>query len=212
MSTEVSFYHLESGELTGRTYSGPERHLVIPVGQGVVLGLYGHERYRVSHSDDGFGNTTPTVTRRLPPRPGGTSDLTWEWSIQEDCWKSVPTLAGAKASKWAEAKEARAAAEVAPITVNGLTYDADQGSTFKILGTVVRAMHAQANAISDWQEEWTLADNTKVWLSAEALVEVGMTLGDRNSAIHRTSREIHDRIYACTSVSQVATISWSFPP
>lgn len=212
MNTEVSFYDLASGDLTGRTYSGPEHHLVIPEGQGVVPGRHDHIRCQVGHCDDGFGNTTPTVVSCLPTKPDDTPSMGWEWSISGDCWVGVPTLYGAQKSRWEEAKEARDLASVAPITVNDHTYDADQSSTFKILGTVVRAMYAQASGNTEWQEEWTFSDNTKAWLPAAEIVEVGMAIGDRTSAIHRASREVHDQIFACTSIPQVATISWSFPP
>lgn len=209
-----SFYDKSTGEFSGVGYSGPEIYLegAIPPGHLPFPGKHDRDFYRVSQADDGYGNLTPCLQKKLPPRPEDTEKSTWAWSEADNRWEETPTLEGAKSALWEKVKVERALAEVAPITAGGRTFDADSYSTTKILGAFVKVMFAQSQGYPVADEEWTLADNTRVLLTAGEVLTLGMALGNRTSDIHQTSRDARDRIFACTSTDQVATISWSFPP
>lgn len=207
MRVNVSFYILDGGLLTGHTYTGPLEFLSVPEGQGVVDGQYSMSRYKVSQADDGFGGLTPVVVPRIPDKPADTDLIAWSWSEQADNWVSEPTLDGAKDTKWAAIKAARAAAEVAPLTVDGLTFDADPASQQRIAGAVQLATLAPAG----WTLDWTLADNTAATLTAAQLVAVSIALGAQVSAAHATARVLRAQIDAATSIYDLNAITWPAP-
>lgn len=82
----VSFYRLDTGLFTGRTYSGDERHLRVPAGDGVVPGEHDHLSRRVDL-------TTGQVVDYQPPAPPDTEHETFAWDASIKRWVGTPTAA-----------------------------------------------------------------------------------------------------------------------
>ena len=82
-----------------------------------------------------------------PPAPPDTEHATWAWDCGTERWLSTPTLAAHRAAAWDRIKAARAAAQHAPITVDGRTYDADPASQQRIAGASTRCRRPPASAL-----------------------------------------------------------------
>lgn len=88
MSAHWSFFDGSTGELVGRTYSGPEAYLAdnTPPGCVAIEGAHDHRCRRVNLS-------TGAVEPWQPPQPAADGWQAWQWGAQSERWLSVPTLA-----------------------------------------------------------------------------------------------------------------------
>ncbi len=114
-------------------------------------------------------------------------------------------LAKAKARAWSRIKASRAAAETAPLTVAGRTFDATDVSQRQIAGAVQLALIAGPAFTVDW----TLADNTSATLTQAEIVAVGVALGQRTAAIYATGRALRSQIEACATVAGADAVVWA---
>jgi hypothetical protein len=126
------------------------------------------------------------------------------WDVYNKVWYDPRSLAEIKAAKWDEIKVARANADYSPITVDGHTFDANQESQQKIAGAVQLALLAG----SDWSIDWTLTDNTVHTLTQAEMINVGVALGQRTSAIYSTARQLRIAIETAIDADDVQLITW----
>lgn len=141
------------------------------------------------------------VTKPAQPSP-------WcEWNRAAKAWADPRTLAELRAARWAEIKLARAAAEAAPLAVDGRVFDADADSQRRIAGAVQLAVIAPAG----WSLDWTLADNTTATLTAAEVIAVGVALGQQVSAVHAVARLLRTQIESAEDAPEINAITWPAP-
>lgn len=106
----------------------------------------------------------------------------------------APDLEGCQAAKWAEVKSFRDQLEdgVAPTPLGPV--QCDDRSKLKISGLVQLATIAAASG-EQFAEEFTLADNQVVLLSAHGAIAMGVAVGRYVSAVHAASRALRALIY-----------------
>lgn len=132
------------------------------------------------------------------------------WDFVNKVWVDPRTLVDHQDAAWERIKLDRAAAATTAITVAGHTYDADPESRANIVGSFASAQDAIANGMP-WQREWTLADDSSVWLTAEQMVQVGRALDAQVDAAHQRGRQLRAQIYATTDPHQLTNITWHAP-
>lgn len=111
-------------------------------------------------------------------------------------WKDTRSLDGAKTQKWFEIKSQRDTLELGGFIYAGLSYDSDQVSQ----GRIVAAASLGVGV------EWTLKDNTTVWLSSEQLKELQTVLAAHVTDIHIRGRNARIAIESATTISDVESI------
>jgi hypothetical protein len=119
-------------------------------------------------------------------------------------WEDARSLDEAKIQAWDRIKAARAAAETAPLTVEGRTFDATDISQRQIAGAVQLALIAGPTFTVDW----TLADNTSATLTQAEIIAVGVALGQRTAAVYSIGRGLRAQIESAITVDQVDSVSW----
>jgi Domain of unknown function (DUF4376) len=140
---------------------------------------------------------TQAVCRTHAPGPYSRFD----WATKT--WGDSRTLADHQAAAWARIKQARDAAETAPLTVDGRTYNAGPDSVVRILGAVVSAL-----TDPQWSDTWTLADNTRIVVTASDILAVGRALTAQTSSAHRRGRQLRAQIEAATDAAQLDLMTW----
>lgn len=125
-------------------------------------------------------------------------------SITQDANDSLDTV---KLRRWAYIKQRREQAEQSPVTVNGLTFDADTASTQKIAAAVVLAMIAKM-ASTQFSEEWTLSNNTSALLTGDDLINLGVALGTHVGSVYAIGRNLRTSIDSSTTIAAVNSVDW----
>ena len=154
------------------------------------------------------------------------------WDRVAKVWTDPRSATALKADRWVGIKSARAAAEVAPLTVDGRTYDADPESQRRISGAVQLALIAalsvhvasatpgepptQAERLAaldaaGWSIDWTLANNAVATLTAAEVIAVGIALGAHVSAAHAAARLLRARIESAEDAPEINAITWPAP-
>ncbi len=203
-----SFYKIDSGEILPDAVSCPEDWVsaIIPAGCGVLPGHHDRERFAVGQADDGFGNLSPALVRRLPPRPEDTPARSWEWCEQADNWIGVPTLSGARLARWQEIKTARDAVASSPTIVT-------QGKAWQVDDASRAAMRDQLEVAdfvgATWSTVWTLGDNTRATVTAPALRAVLAAYGMRANAAQQRAQALRDALHRAQTVQEINAISWT---
>lgn len=128
------------------------------------------------------------------------------WSNTTMSWEAG--LDVLRASKWREIKAARDAAISAPLQTESGVFDADPRSR-AALSDSVSVLAAAGRRGKPRSTQFTLADNSSVWLSANEADDVLVALGDRTEAAHGIARTLRARIESATA-EQLETIAW--PP
>lgn len=129
------------------------------------------------------------------------------WFPETKTWVRQITLDEAKRSRRELINRYRDAAEFGTFTWDGSAFDCDPESRNKIMGVVVRAVLAM-NTSTPFEEQWTLADNTVRTLSAEDIVQIGMTLAAHVSSVHAISRTLKSQIEAAQTIEEVNAVDW----
>lgn len=122
-------------------------------------------------------------------------------------WHDPRPLAAAKAAAWEAAKSARDAAEAADFEFEGVMYQPD---IKRITGGVLNALMAQLAGVP-FSEEWTVSDNTSVWLDGAQMQALGLALARRISDIHATGRAMRKAIADATDPAEAYTAA-IWPP
>lgn len=156
------------------------------------------------------------VTEMEPPQAQAGYWRHWTgaaWEQVADSAAPGPTLEQLKAQKWVEMKEARRQALCAPLATPYGTFDADPDSRGNIIDTA-HLMQTEAQAFapgSNPTEDFTLADNTVVTLTASQMVEVALLLANQVKAAYARGRVVRAEIEAATTAAEVAAVTWSTP-
>lgn len=146
--------------------------------------------------------------RQRPPAPSEHH----AWSPTVKAWYDPRTLDDIKASKWAEIKEAREEAKVAPtIDTPFGVLDADAVAVQNVERTLAGLREATALGIAPTTITWTLADNTDVSLTPTQLAHIAVLLLNRGNAAHERARYLRTLIDQATTVDEVSQISWTTP-
>lgn len=125
------------------------------------------------------------------------------WSNAFMAWIDTRTLDDLKAGRWVLIKSERAQKDAAPITVGGLTLDADQKARESLMGAVL-----EMQATGRQTRRWTLADNTRQHLTLEQLVSIGSAIADRTEALQNASQDMREQINAAQTAAQVEAVVW----
>lgn len=128
----------------------------------------------------------------------------WVWQMPQRVAVDNRTVQQAQCQAWERIKAARAIAEAAPFTCNGLVYDFN-------FNNITIAAQGAALALasgSPFSVVWTLHDNTTVTLDAQGMIAVGTAMGDTIDTIYNTSRTLRAAIYACWNNTQADEIVW----
>ena len=198
--SEYSFYSPETGEFSGVVYSGPDDHCPNYPGMARMSGRYSKDGHAVRFAPDDFGSTVPTVVQKIPESPPDGHE--WGWHDASG-WVLVPTLAGLRASRWAQLREQRDALEISPLTVLGNLFDVNERAVARISLAI-----KQAEARPGWSTDWTLADNSTVLVTDSDLVLVLLELAARGEWLHKTGRLLRGQIASATTAAQVAAVQW----
>lgn len=148
----------------------------------------------------------------LAPLPGswdGVSPLVlradglgWDLVQAEQASQSIEQ---ARAAKRAAIVAARDAAEVAPITVGGRSFDADMKSLFRI--SVALGLATDPG----WIEQWTLADNSVSPVTSADLQAVLSAVATRASGLHGHCRALLAQVQAANSPAELQDITPNWP-
>lgn len=135
-----------------------------------------------------------------PPVPG------WLWSGTR--WQPPPlTLLELQDIKWGEIKALRAEAIDAPLVTPYGTFDSYAQARNDIADSVLLANNLTLLSIPV-SIDFTLADNTVINLDAEAMINVGLMLGDKVQTVRGIATGLRADIYATTAPEQLDDIVW----
>lgn len=136
---------------------------------------------------------------------GPNVEIGWTHNGQRFSAPVVP-LADAKVSLWTRAKALRDAKINAGVAVAGVgTFDSDDASRLNLTGASVMALAAQA-ANQPFSINWKLADNSIVTLNAAQMIQIGVAVGAKVSAIHARAQAIGLAIEAATTRQNLEAI------
>lgn len=191
---EYTVFHRATGEVA---YSGIcEAPGYLATG---LLGVLEGARYESGWLDG-------DVHHNLPAQPS--PHHVWDW--QTKTWADPRTLDDLKATKWAEIKLARDAAERVPLVTQLGTFDADPKGRTNLTDTIL-LLQSLAAIGQPAEIDFTLADNTVVSLSLQQMVMVGIALGNQVQGAYNTGRQLRGLIDAATSAGQLDAIAWPTP-
>lgn len=208
MNVTVSIYRGDTGEFTGQILTLPADHLEdnLDMGLHAFPGRHDRDRFAVGHADDGFGNLSPALVRKLPPRPDDTPAQEWEWCEQAADWIGVPTLSGARLARWQEIKAARDALASSPTIVT-------QCRLWQVDDASRAAMRHQLDVAdfvgATWSTIWTLGDNTTATVTAPTLRAVLAAYGMRANAAQQRAQTLRDALHRAQTVQEINAISWT---
>lgn len=114
----------------------------------------------------------------------------------------APTFEEIVAAKIAELKTTRDTLETEPIEYNGNLFDFDDKARDRINSAII------ALSITGQSIEWTTADNTNVFVTADDLRGVVANVAVRSNELHIKYRELKERVEACTTKEELDKIQW----
>lgn len=112
----------------------------------------------------------------------------------------------AKPEMWAAVKVVREAKENSPAQTPLGPVDSDEKSKVRVLGLVQMAVLANQAGDETFSEEFTMADNTTIMLTANQAIALGVALGKNISDIHKNSRDLRAAINAATTFAELEAI------
>lgn len=137
-----------------------------------------------------------------PQAPGPGRTLLWQAGTF--AWRDNRTLQQAQAGRWEEVKTERDARMGGTFTAVGHTFQID---LVMIPGSALSAKVALDNN-TPWSKQWTLANDTRVTLTAAQMIEVGQAMDATVDAIWNTSQDLRDAIYAADDLETVDAVTW----
>lgn len=177
--------------------------IVCPDGCVSVDGLHDLRLTMLGGGQDDYGAAVYSAVSCIPPRPADTQTEGWEWDDEEGEWRTVMTVAGLRASRWAQLRERRNELEVAPLLVDGMLFDVDERAVARISLAL-----KQADLTPGWAKDWTLADNTVAQITAPVLMRVLLALAARGEQLHATGRALRQRIAEAATAAQIKAVTW----
>jgi hypothetical protein len=139
-----------------------------------------------------YWNGSEFISIGNPPTPNHTFD----YVIKE--WVDLRTLDEIKAQKWAEIKQQRNAFEFGGFLFEGNRYDSDQISQGRIV----------AAASLGVEVEWTLQNNSAIWLSPAKLKELQIAMAMHVTQIHARGKVAREAIYAAITKEEIEAIAY----
>lgn len=197
----VHFYKLVDGLFTGTEFSGSYADIAphTRAGWGAIEGVSDWLSQRVDITQEPH-----VLVDYQPPKPEDTELQTYSWNTESRRWEVQPTLLYYKQKKWTEIKNERTRRETGTITVNNKVFDLNEN---KLAGAALDALMAKLNNES-WSQNWVLADNTVVVLTADEMVTVGRLAKAAISDLWNISQELRAQIDSATSIEAVDAIIW----
>lgn len=156
--------------------------------------------YRLDIRADDMGDELLVAVPAAPAAPEG---MQATYSAESEQWVIEPTLETLRAQRWAELRTERDAREVAPLLIDGRTWDVDERSVARI-GLALK----EAELTPGWAKAWTLADNSVEIVNARMLLAVLLGLAARGEQLHATSRILRQRVETATTPAEVAAVTW----
>ena len=147
----------------------------------------------------GIAEYPPTVALAKSQRPQHPA----EWSNEALSWVDGRSIAEVRAARLERIKLEREARFYAPITVDGVTVDADRDSVANIMGAI---MEMQLTGTET--RRWTLHDNTRMDLTLAQLVAIGSAIAERKEVLQNQSQDIRQLIEAAQTSADVAAVTW----
>ena len=199
-------YDPQTGEITGSFVAdaGLEADNT-PPGKAIISGRYFAASAFVRDAAAVLYSADQAIAKsQKPTYPARWSNESMSWVDLRD---PVTVLTQAKARKWAEIKAAQENAIAQPITLDGMTFDADETAVKRIAQKMLVAL-AYRIAGQAYLVEWTLADNTTKTIRGADLIELVKTIEDRTETIRGIARDRRMAILAATTVAEVDAIHW----
>lgn len=128
---------------------------------------------------------------RRPPAPSSA----FVWQSASKSWVDPRPMDRVKMDSWSAVRSRRDAVVAAPISVDGLVFDADGSSAVEIR---LRALEA-ASAPPGWSVEFTLADNSVATVSALQMIAAASALTARADAVRGAATSARDAIDAAST-------------
>lgn len=131
----------------------------------------------------------------------------WRWDA--GAWVPAPTIAQAKAQRWADIKARRAELLAGSFTSGGRSFDL--GTSGNLSGAVLDAVIALSNA-EPFSQFWVLADNTSATLTAAETIAAGRLAKSLVTGLWQTSQALREQIEAIDdetgTLAEVAAVVW----
>lgn len=118
----------------------------------------------------------------------------FDYSIKQ--WIDTRTLDEIKSQKWAEIKSQRDELEFGGFEFEGHRYDSD----IKAQGRITAAAQLGVPV------EWTLQDNTTVWLEPDDQQRLVQTLAMHITSVHARGKIAREKIYNATTIAEVEAV------
>lgn len=128
----------------------------------------------------------------LPPQPSVYHYFDYTLKI----WIDPRTLDEIKNQKWQQIKQQRNALEFGGFEFEGNVYDSDITSQGRIVAAASLGVAV----------EWTLKDNSTVWLEPEQLKALQLALATHVTTTHARGKAAREAIYAATTKEQVEAV------
>jgi len=122
-------------------------------------------------------------------------------------WEDVRDLDQLKRDKWQEIKKARDAHEFGGFTWGAYLFDSDQLSQQRIGQAAQAALFSQSTDQA-YHQDWTLANNTVVSLSAQDMLDVALAMGTHIGNAHTRARELREMVFATNSAEELNQLTW----
>ena len=123
-----------------------------------------------------------------------TSNHIFDYGLKQ--WIDPRTLDDIKAQKWTSLKTQRNSFEFGGFLFDGLIYDSDQVSQGRIV----------AAASLGVEVEWTLQNNSAIWLSPAKLRELQIALAMHVTQAHARGKAAREAIYAASTQAEIEAV------
>lgn len=137
-----------------------------------------------------YWNGSEFISIGNPP----TSNHIFDYGLKQ--WIDPRTLDDIKAQKWTSLKTQRNSFEFGGFLFDGLIYDSDQVSQGRIV----------AAASLGVEVEWTLQNNSAIWLSPAKLRELQIALAMHVTQAHARGKAAREAIYAASTQAEIEAV------
>lgn len=197
MNTPYAIYDLATGRIGRCGYGQPDDiQAMLQTGQGFLQGTYSPATHYVDQGQ----------AVAFPARPS--QDHVFDYGSKT--WIDPRSFDDLKAEKWGQMKAARMTAITAPLVTPYGTFDADPESADNIIRTA-QLMQTEAQSLAPGStptDDFTLADNSVVNLTAAEMVNVALLLASQIKAAFSRGREVRVAIDSATTTAELNSIAW----